>query len=146
MKTGVHALKNEKNSLPRCYFISDISLKDEILEKGQKVKADIISCEIKKNPKDDEHEIFSIDYEYTINLNKIKKQFNFSINTAHIHYAFKGKLGKVPKTNCSLDEFKQLLSAGNKLEIISLPNPPYDYILYFDDRINEITKYDEIWM
>lgn len=139
-------MKKDKSSLPRCFFISDVSLKSEILENGQKIKADIISCEIKDNPNDDEHEIFTIDYEYTINNNQVKKQFIFSINTAHIHYAFKGELGKIPKTNCSLDEFKKLLSPGNKLEIISLPNPPYDYILYFEDKINEITKYDEIWM
>lgn len=139
-------MKNSESTLPECVFISDVSLKDEILEKGQKIKADIISCEIRDNPRDYEHEIFIIDYEYTINNNRVKNQINFSINTAHIEYAFRGELGKVPKTNCSLHEFKKLLSAGNQLEIISMPNPPYDYILYFEDRINEITKYDEIWM
>jgi hypothetical protein len=127
-------------------YVSNDSLEKKILTEGKKVKAKIISCKRSDDPEDDEHTIYEIDFEYRIDGIKINKNFNFSINTTHIAYAHEGGLLGVPKLDISLDDFEKLLSPGEAFDVVSLATPPYEYVFYFSEKLDEVMKYKQVWM
>ncbi|GEM_PF-4991760 len=127
-------------------YISNAELENKILAEGQKVKATITFCQCSDDPKDGEHTIFNIDFEYTIDGKRITNSFDFSINTVHLAYAHGGGLLGVPKLDISPGDFKKLLSPGEVFDVISLPTPPHEYIFYFSEKLNEVMKYREVWM
>ncbi len=138
--------ENDSSAKPEVSFVSDPSLNDEIISKGKKFTARITACESVNDPDDLEHDIFTIDYEYLQDSAKISKQMKFSINAVHISYACDGGLSGVPKTNCSYEDFQKMLSAGNTLNVTALTEPPYEDIVSFNEEVNNIMKYRQIWM
>jgi hypothetical protein len=124
---------------------SKIDLEEKIMTMGKKIKAKIISCKCTDDPDDPEHEIFEIEFQYRINDNNIKKEIMFSINTAHIEYAYLGELIGVPKLKYSLNDFKKSLMPGEVMEIISLDKPPFQHINHFNKISRKVMSIPEVW-
>ena len=120
-------------------------LEQKILNKGKKLLATITVCDILDNPHDREHKIYSIDFKYNINDTEVDNGLEFSINTHHIEYGYGGRLIGVRKFKYSLEDFNKSLAPGEKIEIISLEKPPYEFICEFNKVARYIMKYPEVW-
>ena len=120
-------------------------LSNKILKEGIKVNATITSCTTHDDPDDDEHTIYEIDFYYYIEGNKVEKNITFSINTAHIEYAFHGMMINTPKSKYSLKDFNNSLKKGSIIEIISLEKPPYHFICNFNETSREIMNSPDMW-
>jgi hypothetical protein len=123
----------------------DSGLDKILLKQGKKVEATITSCICTDDTTDDEHNIFTIEFEYFINNRKVKKRTNFSINTAHIEYAHLGELFDVPRLEYSLVDFKKSLEPGNKIDIITLGKWPFHYVNQFNPICREVMSIPQVW-
>ena len=123
----------------------DAHTSQEVLKNGIVVVAFIKTCREEPNPSDTEHTVFSLEYEYKVAANVFKRELTFSINTMHINYGYKGGLFNTPKFKYSLDDFRNAMQPGQKLQIRTLTQPPYSFLVEVNEVMSDIMRHDAVW-
>ncbi len=118
---------------------------ERIMEDGIEIEGMITDCSEKWDPRDDEHTIFSIDFEYEIKGQTFQGRTTFSINTAHIEYAARGELYGADKLKYTMQEFKDAMKRGNKMRIKVLQEHPSEYLLGYNDIMNDVMNTQGVW-
>lgn len=117
-----------------------------VLKDGVAVCGVIKTYREKPDPRDDEHRIIRLEYEYEVDAQLFKRALEFSINVVHIAYGYAGGLTNTPRFKYSLDDFRKSMRVGQKLKIRVLPKPPYWFLVEFNEVMVEVMKHDAVWM
>jgi hypothetical protein len=118
---------------------------NEILNRGIEATAVITYCNEESDPRDDEHHIFHLGFDYVVGPRVFHNEVRFSINVAHIVYGFNGGLINTPKFKYSLDDFKNSMRPGKTLKVTVLEDQPEDYVLEVNEVMAEIMRHDAVW-
>ena len=126
-------------------FTDDGDAADTVMKEGVDVDGVITTCQEKPNPRDDEHTIFMLEYEYEVDSQLFKRELKFSINTVHIAYGYAGALYNTPKFKYSLDDFRNAMQPGQKLKIRTLTRQPYWFLVEANEIMAEVMRHDAVW-
>jgi hypothetical protein len=126
-------------------FSEDWDTSQLVMREGVEVSGVIKACKETRDPHDDEHTIFTLEYEYDVDSRVFKKKLTFSINTVHIAYGYSGGLLHTPKFKYSLDDFRNSMQPGQTLKIRTLNTPPYSYIVEPNEVMAEVMRHEAVW-
>jgi hypothetical protein len=118
---------------------------DAVKKNGVEVWGVITNYQEKPDPRDDEHSIIHLDYEYEVDGQQFTKEIEFSINIVHIDYGYAGGLTHTPKFKYSLVDFRNSMKAGQKLKVMTLAKPPYSYFVEFNEIMSDVMGHEAVW-
>ncbi len=127
-------------------FSDNLDTAKVVMNEGVVVYGVIKTCQEKRDPQDDEHSIFILEYEYEVDSRLFKRDLKFSINAVHIVYGYAGGLINTPKFKYSLNDFRNSMQPGQKLKIRTLKKPPYWFLVEANEVMAEVMRHDAVWM
>jgi hypothetical protein len=140
-----NATPPEKKVTPAVRFSDNWDTADEVVKNGVVVTGIIKDYQETPDPRDDEHQIIHIGYEYEVDGQTFSRELKFSINFVHISYGYEGGLINTPKFKYSLSDFRNSMQAGQTMNIRVLPKSPFWYLVEFNEVMQEIMQYAAVW-
>jgi len=135
----------DENKAGGVVFSENSEASEVVMKEGVEVCGVIKSCQEDPDPHDDEHSIFTIEYEYEVDSQVFRKKLAFSINVDHIVYGYAGGLYNTPKFKYSLDDFRNSMQAGQTLKIWTLKRPPYWCVVEGNEVMAEVMRHYAVW-
>jgi triphosphoribosyl-dephospho-CoA synthetase len=139
-------VQEEGNTMPEpILFSNNPEHANEIFSHGIDCIAVITSYNEEPDPRDVEHSIIRIGFDYEAAARVIQGNIKFSINVMHIVYGAAGGLINTPKFRFNLDDFKKSMQPGEKLKVKVFENNPDKYVLEVNEVMEEIMRHDAVW-
>jgi hypothetical protein len=143
--TDHDSLPTNPKSPARVKYSDNWDTADQVVKDGIDVIGRISKVDETPDPQDDEHHIFRIEYEFIVNQTPIVKDLEFSINIMHIAYGFEGGLINTPRFKFGLADFRNSVQPGNPIHIKVITQPPYWFLVEFNEVMSEVMQYEAVW-